>query len=226
MWLDHLARDLRYACRSLARSPLITAAVVLSLAIGIGADTAVFTIANAILCARAARRGQPPRARRHQPRGSRRIVGRQRDLDAQLRRPPNTDDDAGRRVRVRADTQAGGLRDGRPGRGARPRSHGDRELLRRAGRGAGGRPGADGSGSRARHRAQSRILDAPLPAGSLRHRAVGADQRPAVRHRRRGGLRFSWDQPRRGRHVDAVRSRAARLVVPARRAGGDSCAGG
>jgi predicted permease len=49
MWLEHLSRDLVYAVRSLARSPLITATVVLSLAIGIGADTAVFTIANAIL---------------------------------------------------------------------------------------------------------------------------------------------------------------------------------
>jgi putative ABC transport system permease protein len=49
MWLDHFARDLRYACRSMVRSPLTTAAIVLSLAIGIGADTAVFTIANAII---------------------------------------------------------------------------------------------------------------------------------------------------------------------------------
>ncbi len=49
MWLDHFARDIRYACRSLVRSPLTTAAIVLSLAIGIGADTAVFTIANAVI---------------------------------------------------------------------------------------------------------------------------------------------------------------------------------
>ena len=49
VWLDHFARDIRYACRSLARSPVTTAAIVLSLAIGIGADTAVFTIANAIV---------------------------------------------------------------------------------------------------------------------------------------------------------------------------------
>lgn len=49
MWLDHFARDIRYACRSMMRSPLSTAAIVLSLAIGIGADTAVFTIANAVM---------------------------------------------------------------------------------------------------------------------------------------------------------------------------------
>jgi predicted permease len=49
MWFDHFARDIRYACRSLAWSPLTTAAIVLSLAIGIGADTAVFTIANAVI---------------------------------------------------------------------------------------------------------------------------------------------------------------------------------
>lgn len=49
MWLDHLARDIRHACRSMVRSPLTTVAIVLSLAIGIGADTAVFTIANAVM---------------------------------------------------------------------------------------------------------------------------------------------------------------------------------
>ncbi len=49
MWIDHVTRDARYACRSLVRSPLTTAAIVLSLAIGIGADTAVFTVANAVI---------------------------------------------------------------------------------------------------------------------------------------------------------------------------------
>jgi predicted permease len=49
MWLDHFARDIRCACRSMVRSPLTTTAIVLSLAIGIGADTAVFTIANAVI---------------------------------------------------------------------------------------------------------------------------------------------------------------------------------
>jgi hypothetical protein len=42
--LDRLGQDLRYGVRSLRRSPLFTLAAVLSLAIGIGANIAVFTI--------------------------------------------------------------------------------------------------------------------------------------------------------------------------------------
>jgi putative ABC transport system permease protein len=49
MRLDHLRQDARYALRSFARSPLFTLTAVLSLAIGIGADTAVFSVANGLL---------------------------------------------------------------------------------------------------------------------------------------------------------------------------------
>jgi len=49
MWLDHLRQDTRYALRSSARSPLFALTAVLSIAIGIGADVAVFTVANALL---------------------------------------------------------------------------------------------------------------------------------------------------------------------------------
>lgn len=48
-WLDTFVRDLRFAARSYARSPGLTAVVVLSLALGIGANTALFTITNAML---------------------------------------------------------------------------------------------------------------------------------------------------------------------------------
>ncbi len=47
--LDSLARDLRYAVRRLLRRPAFTAAVVLTLALGIGANTAIFAVVNAVL---------------------------------------------------------------------------------------------------------------------------------------------------------------------------------
>jgi predicted permease len=48
-WLGDLARDLRYGSRLLARNPGFTIVSVLSLAIGIGANSAVFNLADALL---------------------------------------------------------------------------------------------------------------------------------------------------------------------------------
>lgn len=47
--MSTLARDLRYAFRAFAKSPGFTVAAILSLAIGIGANTAIFSITSALL---------------------------------------------------------------------------------------------------------------------------------------------------------------------------------
>jgi hypothetical protein len=49
VWLDDARRDLSYAARMIRRNPIVATTVVLSIAIGIGANTAVFTVANALL---------------------------------------------------------------------------------------------------------------------------------------------------------------------------------
>jgi predicted permease len=48
-WLDELAQDIRYGLRVLRRNPSFTFAAVLSLALGIGATTAIFTLIDAVM---------------------------------------------------------------------------------------------------------------------------------------------------------------------------------
>ena len=49
VWLDHLRRDLRGAWRSLRTAPGFSAAVIVTLALGIGANTAMFSVVHAVL---------------------------------------------------------------------------------------------------------------------------------------------------------------------------------
>jgi hypothetical protein len=48
-WLDEVGRDVRYACRTFLRNPGFTAVVVLTLSLGIGANTAIFSLIDALM---------------------------------------------------------------------------------------------------------------------------------------------------------------------------------
>jgi predicted permease len=49
LWLEHLSRDIRYAIRQIRKSPGYAITVILTVALGIGANMAIFTLIHSIL---------------------------------------------------------------------------------------------------------------------------------------------------------------------------------
>ena len=98
VWVSDARRDLVHAARLLRRNPVLTITATLSLAIGIGANTTIFTVANALLLPTACGRGRTVPSRGHRQQSGRGWLRPQ--LVSELPRHPSARHDSRRRLRV------------------------------------------------------------------------------------------------------------------------------
>ncbi len=206
--------DWRDAWRSLRATPLVTAIAVLSLALGIGANTALFSILNSLVLKSLPVRDPQQLALLDEPSGPTRSGNRfaRTSTSSPTARSPgrptgSTCRRADRRTSSRASTPADGMFDvlgvstvlGRDVHAGR----------RRAGRRAG----------RRRRGHQLRLLAAALRRRSGRHRPTLDDRARAVHDRRRSRHRDSSAPTSAARSTSPSRSVPSRLLR-----GAESCA--
>src|SRR4051812_48863986 len=48
-WFDALRQDVRYALRTIVRTPVVSLATIITFALGIGANSAIFALVNSVL---------------------------------------------------------------------------------------------------------------------------------------------------------------------------------
>ena len=208
--MSDLSGDLRYAVRGLRRSPLFAIIAVLTLALGIGATTAIFTLIDQVVLRRLPVPDAGALVQIHQEgphNGSN--MGRWMNsypmyMDFQQKGGPLAQVIARRNV----SGVAGG---GQPDR-ARRRRAGVRQLLQDAGGEVGGRAGLLFGGGRPRLQRpprrgpRPRLLDEPLPERPEGGRPEDHRQQLSDDDRRRLGRRLLRPRSRPPRRTSACRS--------------------